>query len=215
MINASLRLEDLRVPRGNELEALRGDRKGQHSIRINDQYRVCFIWSVAGAERVEITNCHYRRRAERRAAARAAQSLDYPLDLLDEGLGETHMVRIPTHGPPVHPGEMLLEEFLVPHGISQHKLAEMIGVTVNRVNEIVKGKRGVSPGTAIRLKALFGASAQFWLNLQLAWDLYHAQHAPDVAEVRKQIKRLAAAGRGDKVKRAPEPTDPRVIQRLR
>ena len=49
------------------------------------------------------------------------------------------MVRIPTHGPPVHPGEVLLEEFLVPNGISQHKLAEMIGVTVNRVNEIVRG----------------------------------------------------------------------------
>lgn len=98
------------------------------------------------------------------------------------------MVRIPTHGPPTHPGEMLLEEFLIPHGISQHKLAEMIGVTVNRVNEIVKGKRGVSPDTAIRLEALFGASAQFWLNLQLAWDLYHARHAPDVEKVRKQIK---------------------------
>lgn len=108
------------------------------------------------------------------------------------------MVRIPTHGPPVHPGEMLLEEFLVPHGISQHRLAEMIDVTVNRVNEIVKGKRGVSPDTAIRLEALFGASAQFWLNLQLAWDLYHAQLEPDLAEVRKRIKRLAA-GRGEKV----------------
>ena len=74
----------------------------------------------------------------------------------------------------------------------------MIGVTVNRVNEIVKGKRGVSPDTAIRLEALFGASAQFWLNLQLAWDLYHAQHAPDVAAVRKQIKRVAASVQGDK-----------------
>ena len=110
------------------------------------------------------------------------------------------MVRIPTHGPPVHPGEMLLEEFLVPHGLSQHKLAEMIGVTVNRVNEIVKGKRGVSPDTAIRLEALFGASAHFWLNLQLAWDLYHAQHAPDVEKVRKQIKRLSADARFDKVR---------------
>jgi addiction module HigA family antidote len=107
------------------------------------------------------------------------------------------MVRIPTHGPPVHPGEMLLEEFLVPHGISQHKLAEMIGVTVNRVNEIVKAKRGVSPDTAIRLEALFGASAQFWLNLQLAWDLYHARHAPEVEKMRKQIKRVSINARFD------------------
>ena len=58
MINAAIRLEDLRVPRGNELEALRGDRKGQHSIRINDQYRVCFTWSDAGAVQVEITDYH-------------------------------------------------------------------------------------------------------------------------------------------------------------
>lgn len=110
------------------------------------------------------------------------------------------MVRIPTHGPPVHPGEMLLEEFLVPHGMSQHKLAEMIGVTVNRVNEIVKGKRGISPDTAIRLEALFGATAQFWLNLQLAWDLYHARHAPHLTKVRKQIKRVSVDARFDGVR---------------
>ena len=58
MINAAIRLEDLRVPRGNELEALKGDRRGQHSIRINHQYRVCFTWSDAGAEQVEITDYH-------------------------------------------------------------------------------------------------------------------------------------------------------------
>src|SRR5665213_1005265 len=105
----------------------------------------------------------------RAGASRGAQAIRRTL--LD--LPETPMVRIPTHGPPTHPGEMLLEEFLIPHCISQHKLAEMIEVTVNRVNEIVKGKRGISANTAIRLEALFGASAQFWLNLQLAWDLYH------------------------------------------
>jgi addiction module HigA family antidote len=98
------------------------------------------------------------------------------------------MVRIPTHGPPVHPGEILLEEFLVPHGISQHKLAELIGVTVNRVNEIVKGKRGISPDTAIRLEALFGASAQFWLNAQLACDLYEAMHSESSQKIK--IRRL-------------------------
>jgi addiction module HigA family antidote len=110
------------------------------------------------------------------------------------------MVRIPTHAAPTHPGEILLEEFLEPHGMSQAKLAELIGVTINRVNEIVKGKRGLSPDTAIRLEALFGASAQFWLNLQLAWDLYHAQHAPDVEKVRKQIKRVPVDARFDDVR---------------
>ena len=110
------------------------------------------------------------------------------------------MVRIPTHAPPPHAGEILLEEFLEPHGISQARLAQMIGVTVNRVNEIIKGKRGVSPDTAIRLEALFGASAQFWLNLQLAWDLYHAQRAPDVQEMRKRIKRVAVNAHFDNVR---------------
>lgn len=57
-INAAVRLKDLRVPPGNELEPLKGDRVGQHSIRINDQYRVCFVWSDAGAEEVEITDYH-------------------------------------------------------------------------------------------------------------------------------------------------------------
>jgi plasmid maintenance system antidote protein VapI len=76
----------------------------------------------------------------------------------------------------------------------------MIGVTVNRVNEIIKGKRGISPDTAIRLEALFGASAQFWLNLQLAWDLYHAQNAPEVKEVRKRIKRVPVNAQFDKVR---------------
>ena len=113
---------------------------------------------------------------------------------------ETTMVRIPTHAPPPHAGEILREEFLEPHGMSQAKLAEMIAVTVNRVNEIIKGKRGISPDTAIRLEALFGASAQFWLNLQLAWDLYHAQNEPEVQQVRKRIRRVPVNARFDRVR---------------
>ena len=99
------------------------------------------------------------------------------------------MMRIPKHGPPTHPGEMLLEEFLKPLGMSQSALAEKIGVSYPRVNEIVQGKRGVTPDTALRLESLFGMEAQFWLNLQLAWDLYHAIHSPAAREIRK-IRRL-------------------------
>ncbi len=99
------------------------------------------------------------------------------------------MMRIPKHGPPTHPGEMLLEEFLKPLGMSQTALAEKIGVSYPRVNEIVQGKRGVTPDTALRLESLFGMEAQFWLNLQLAWDLYHAIHSPAAQEIRK-IRRL-------------------------
>jgi antitoxin HigA-1 len=95
------------------------------------------------------------------------------------------MVRIPTHGPPTHPGELLLEEFLKPLGLSQTALAEDLGVSYPRVNELVHGKRGVTPDTALRLERLFGMEAQFWLNLQLAWDLYQAQHSAAAGHIRK------------------------------
>ena len=74
---------------------------------------------------------------------------------------------------------------------SQAELAEKIGVSYPRINELVRGKRGVTPDTALRLEQLFGMEAQFWLNLQLAWDLYHVIHSPAVKKIRK-IKRLPA-----------------------
>lgn len=96
----------------------------QFSIRINDQYRICFNWSD----------------------------------------------RTPTH-----PGEMLLEEFLNPMGMTQRELADAIHVPYQRVNEIVNGRRGVTPSTALRLAKFFGTSPDFWMNLQLRWDLYQAK----------------------------------------
>ncbi len=101
------------------------------------------------------------------------------------------MVRIPAHGPPTHPGEMLLEELLKPLGLSQVELAKLIGVSYPRVNELIHGKRRMTPDIALRLERLFGMEAQFWLNLQLAWDLYHALHAPE-AQAIAQIQRLPA-----------------------
>ena len=85
------------------------------------------------------------------------------------------MVRIPTDRPPTHPGEMLLTEFLEPMGLTQKQLADSLGVPYQRINEIVNGKRGVTPSTALRLAKFFGMSNNFWLNLQLRWDLYHVQ----------------------------------------
>jgi addiction module HigA family antidote len=72
---------------------------------------------------------------------------------------------------PVHPGEVLLEEFLKPMGISQNKLALNMGVSARRINEIVLGKRGVTADTALRLATFFGTSAEFWLGLQSQYDL--------------------------------------------
>ncbi len=84
------------------------------------------------------------------------------------------MVRIPTHREPTHPGEMLLEEFLKPMGITQRQLSDAIKVPYQRINEVINGKRGITPSTALRLAKYFGTSEDFWLNLQLRWDLYRA-----------------------------------------
>jgi len=72
---------------------------------------------------------------------------------------------------------MLLEEFLVPMKLTQRELADAIHVPYQRVNEIVNQRRGITPGTALRLSKFFGMTADFWMNLQLRWDLYHAQQA--------------------------------------
>ncbi len=73
--------------------------------------------------------------------------------------------------PPIHPGEVLLEEFLVPMSLSQYRLAHALSVPPRRINEIVHGKRAISADTALRLARFFGTTAQFWLNLQAHFDL--------------------------------------------
>jgi addiction module HigA family antidote len=73
--------------------------------------------------------------------------------------------------PPIHPGEILVTEFLEPLGISQYRLAKDIGVTPRRINEIVHGRRAISADTALRLSFFFGMEAQFWLNLQSRYDM--------------------------------------------
>jgi len=76
-----------------------------------------------------------------------------------------------TKMPPVHPGEILLLEFLKPLGVSQFRLAKDINVAPRRVNEIVKGKRAITPNTALRLARYFATSERFWMNLQAHYDL--------------------------------------------
>ena len=73
--------------------------------------------------------------------------------------------------PPIHPGEILLEEFLEPLGISQYRLANDINVPPRRINEIVLGKRSITPDTALRLSLFFGLSERFWINLQTRYDI--------------------------------------------
>lgn len=85
------------------------------------------------------------------------------------------MIRVPTNRMPTHPGEMLLEEFLIPMELTQRELAQAIYVPYQRINEIVNKRRGITPSTALRLEKVFGMSAGFWLKLQYRWDLYHTQ----------------------------------------
>ena len=82
------------------------------------------------------------------------------------------MIRIPTHRNPTHPGEMLLEEFLIPMGITQKELAKAIHVPYQRVNEIINKRRGITPSTALRLAKYFGMTEDFWIILQLRWEIY-------------------------------------------
>ena len=91
--------------------------------------------------------------------------------------------RLPRVLPPTHPGEMLLEEFLKPLGISQSAFAIRLGVSFPRLNEVVRGKRGVTADTAMRLAQVTGMSADFWLGLQLDWDLWHALRSGDATSI--------------------------------
>jgi addiction module HigA family antidote len=95
------------------------------------------------------------------------------------------------HQGPIHPGEVLLEEFLKPTGITRYRLAQAISVPARRINEIVHGKRAISPDTALRLSRALGTSDRFWMNLQSRYDLdiAVAQHHEEF----DQIKPLVSA----------------------
>jgi len=94
---------------------------------------------------------------------------------------------IPKNRIPTHPGEILLEEFLVPMELSQVKLAKHISVPVQRINEIVRGKRGITPETAWLLSQAFGTTPQLWINLQTNYDL--ALNKPE-----RRVRQLKMAG---------------------
>jgi len=94
--------------------------------------------------------------------------------------------------PPIHPGEILFEEFLKPMDISQNQLGRELGVSPRRINEIVHGKRSVTADTALRLSTFFGNSASSWLGTQMAYDLDVAQDT-SLAKIKKQVQTMAAA----------------------
>jgi antitoxin HigA-1 len=113
----------------------------QLSIRINDKWRVCFQWEDGDAHEVEIVDYHQEQPVARQKLS------------------------------PIHPGAILQEEFLIPLGISQYRVAKDTSVPPRRINEIVRGTRAITADTALRLSRYFGTSERFWLNLQVRYDL--------------------------------------------
>ncbi|MFC1799310.1 HigA family addiction module antitoxin [Candidatus Eisenbacteria bacterium] len=101
----------------------------------------------------------------------------------DVSLSYTTKRRLPRHRPPTHPGDMIREEFLVPLEMTQTELASRLGVSFPRLNEVIRGKRGVTPDTALRLERVLGMPAEFWLGLQQDWDLWHAMRGTKAAEI--------------------------------
>jgi antitoxin HigA-1 len=99
---------------------------------------------------------------------------------------------IPTNRIATHPGEILLGEFLVPMKLSQAALAATLGISLNRVNEIVKGKRGITAETALLLAGHFGTSPEFWMNLQVAHDLSRAMRSFKPRSATKRGKKAVA-----------------------
>jgi addiction module HigA family antidote len=108
------------------------------------------------------------------------------------------MLRIPKKLRPPTPGEVLLKDYLEPLGITQLAFSERIGVTPARLNEIIKGKRAITPDTALRLERVLGTSAGSWLNMQLVLDLYDAQHSGSA----KEYARLKPLTKGRRIREA-------------
>jgi addiction module HigA family antidote len=149
-LHVAAHLNDLLVPPSNQLHALQGDRAGQYSISINDQWRICFRFVDGDAYDVEITDY-----IEERTMAIANTE--------------------PRQIPPTHPGEMLREDFMPDFGLTATALASALRVSRQTVHQLLREERAITPLMALRLARLFGNSPAFWLNAQQARDLWEAE----------------------------------------
>jgi addiction module HigA family antidote len=148
LLGAAGDVRDLAIPPGNRFEKLKGDLAGFFSIRVNEQFRIIFKFEAGNASAVQIVDYHW---------------------------GGTMLTTAPMKRRPTLPGVMLLEEYLKPAGITQVALAEKMAVPIQRVNGIIAGRRAVTAETAILLSRALGTTAELWLNLQVAVDLWNAQ----------------------------------------
>jgi antitoxin HigA-1 len=99
-------------------------------------------------------------------------------------------MRMPTHRPPLHPGEILLEEFMKPYGLTQIELAHRLGISRQTLSAVLHGKRGIQWPLAFRLSRLFGTSPELWLNGQLQWDVWQALHGGEIRRFWEEIEPL-------------------------
>lgn len=162
-VDAAAALEDLRQPPGNQLEALKDDRAGQHSIRVNDQWRLCFVWRDGNAHKVEIAEYHQEPRQMIRR-----DELD-SVDFSDASTGETI--------PAMTPGDVQRLDFMESLKLFARALARDMGVIADRVTEMINGKCTITAEIAILLGRRFGTTRSFWMNLQTAFDLEKAERA--------------------------------------
>ena len=150
MLDAATFLGALRLPPSNHPEALSGDRKGQHSIRIHSQWRICFVWTDGDAFDVEIVDCHWGAR--------------------------TTLIT----NPPIHPGEILRTEFMEPPNLTPGKIARAIGVPRTRIERRIRKQTALTADTAARLGRYLGTRAEFWMNLRTSYDASVAHLDPDL-----------------------------------
>ena len=134
----------------------------------------------------------FRRQFSRKLPQDIQRTARRKLEILD-GAETLQDLRIPpaNHLPPIHPGEILLEEFLKPMNISQYRLAKDMSVPARRINEIVQGKRAISADTALRLSRYFGLSERFWMNLQTRYDL-EAEKDRLAGRLEREVRAYAA-----------------------
>jgi len=158
-------LDTLRIPPSNHLEALKGNRTGQHSIRINKQWRICFRWQNGNTHDVDGAQRRWRSKSQITTKIHSTMTLNKLYEIAP-------------------PGRILREEFLEDSGITQTALAKALGLTQPRLNELLQGRRRLTADDALRLSRFFGTDAQFWMNLQSAYDLLTAERV-----IGKQIER--------------------------
>ena len=143
MLNAIKELKDLCSPPSNHLHRLRGEREGQWAISVNGPWRLCFRFDEGDIFDLELTQYYLR--------------------------GE---IMLPENRRPVHPGEIIRYEYLEPLHMTQQQLADALGITRVRINEIILGKRKITPDTAFRLAKYFKTTAEFWMNMQNNLDMW-------------------------------------------